>query len=83
VIENKAKGKTVPDFKIESTTLKENRGAFVTIHKKGQLRGCIGNMIGNAPLVETIQEMAIASSTQDPRFHQLRPEELAEIDCIT
>ena len=55
-------------------------GAFVTIHKKGQLRGCIGNMVGHAPLVETIQEMAIASSTGDPRFHPVRAEELNEID---
>lgn len=55
-------------------------GAFVTIHKKDQLRGCIGNMIGYGPLIETIQEMAIASSTGDPRFHPVRPEELNDID---
>lgn len=60
--------------------LGEKCGAFVTIHKKGQLRGCIGNMIGYGPLVETIQEMAIASSTGDPRFHPVRPEELNDID---
>jgi len=60
--------------------LGEKCGAFVTIHKKGQLRGCIGNMIGYGPLVETIQEMAVASSTGDPRFHPVRPEELSEID---
>ncbi len=58
----------------------EKCGAFVTIHKKGQLRGCIGNMVGHAPLVETIQEMAIASSTGDPRFHPVNREELKEID---
>jgi len=58
----------------------EHCGAFVTLHKKGQLRGCIGNMIGQGPLVETIQEMAIASATQDPRFHSVTLEELAQID---
>ena len=60
--------------------LKEKCGAFVTLHEKGQLRGCIGNIIGMRPLVETIQEMAIASATQDPRFHNVKPEELSEID---
>ena len=60
--------------------LGENCGAFVTLHKKGQLRGCIGNIIGRMPLVETIQEMAIASATQDPRFHSVSKEELGEID---
>jgi AmmeMemoRadiSam system protein A len=60
--------------------LGENRGAFVTLHRRGQLRGCIGNMIGFRPLVETIREMAIAAATQDPRFDEVRPEELSEID---
>jgi AmmeMemoRadiSam system protein A len=60
--------------------LKEPCGCFVTIHEHGQLRGCIGNMIGRGPLVELVQEMAIASATQDPRFHSLSKEELSEID---
>lgn len=60
--------------------LGESCGAFVTLHRKGQLRGCIGNMVGYGPLVETIQEMAIASATQDPRFHPVSFEELSEID---
>lgn len=60
--------------------LAEVCGAFVTLHKRGRLRGCIGNLIGQGPLIETIQEMAIAAATQDPRFSRVRPEELAEID---
>lgn len=60
--------------------LAEKRGAFVTIHKRGRLRGCIGMMIGERPLLETIQEMAIAAATQDPRFQPLAQSELAEID---
>ena len=60
--------------------LGEPYGCFVTVHMNGQLRGCIGNMIGRGPLVELIQEMAVAASTQDPRFHALSKEELSEID---
>lgn len=55
-------------------------GAFVTLHKDGELRGCIGNMIGTQPLVNTIQEMAIAASTEDPRFSPVVENELRDID---
>jgi AmmeMemoRadiSam system protein B/AmmeMemoRadiSam system protein A len=80
VIENKAKGKAVPDFKIESTTLKENRGAFVTIHKRGQLRGCIGYIEGRGPLYKTIEEMSEAAAFRDPRFSPVKEKELPELD---
>jgi hypothetical protein len=80
VIENKAKGKAVPDFKVESPTLKENRGAFVTIQKKGQLRGCIGYIEGHGPLHKTIEEMAEAAAFRDPRFSPVKEKELPELD---
>jgi hypothetical protein len=80
VIENKARGKTVPDFKVESPVLKENRGAFVTIHKRGQLRGCIGYIEGRGPLHKTIEEMAEAAAFRDPRFTPVKEKELPELD---
>jgi AmmeMemoRadiSam system protein B/AmmeMemoRadiSam system protein A len=80
VIENKAKGKPVPDFKIESLILKENRGAFVTIHKRGQLRGCIGYIEGHGPLHKTIEEMAEAAAFRDPRFTPVKEKELPELE---
>lgn len=57
-----------------------DRGAFVTLHSQGNLRGCIGNFVGEGPLVHTIQQMAIAASTQDPRFSPVRPDEMNDID---
>lgn len=72
-------GKKVPLPEAKGMLL-EQCGAFVTLHKKGELRGCIGNMVGRGPLIETIREMAIAAATQDPRFHKVSPKELAEID---
>jgi AmmeMemoRadiSam system protein B/AmmeMemoRadiSam system protein A len=80
VIENKARGKAVPDFKIESLTLKENRGAFVTIQKRGQLRGCIGYIEGQGPLHKTIEKMAEAAAFKDPRFTPVKEKELSELD---
>ncbi|MBT3181090.1 MAG: AmmeMemoRadiSam system protein A [Deltaproteobacteria bacterium] len=60
--------------------LGEECGAFVTLHKRGRLRGCIGNMIGSGPLVETIREMAIAAAVQDSRFNGVTSEELKDVD---
>jgi AmmeMemoRadiSam system protein A len=80
VIESRVKGKPVPDFKIESPILKENRGAFVTLQKRGQLRGCIGYIEGHGPLHHTIQEMAEAAAFRDPRFSPVKEKELPELD---
>jgi AmmeMemoRadiSam system protein B/AmmeMemoRadiSam system protein A len=80
VIENKARGKTVPEFKIESPILKENRGAFVTIHQRGKLRGCIGYIEGQGPLHKTIEEMAEAAAFRDPRFTPVKEKELPELE---
>ena len=55
-------------------------GAFVSLHKLGQLRGCIGTFTSPRPLVDTIQEMAVSSSQKDPRFPPVQEDEMADID---
>ena len=58
--------------------LTENRaGAFVSIHKHGKLRGCIGTILPTRDsLAEEIIFNAVSASTQDPRFDPITPEEL-------
>jgi AmmeMemoRadiSam system protein B/AmmeMemoRadiSam system protein A len=68
-----------PTIKVEDPALKQVQGAFVTLHKQGQLRGCIGNY-GQEPLHETIVNMAVAAATEDPRFPPVTVPELAQID---
>lgn len=60
--------------------LLKNMGAFVTIHKQGELRGCIGNIVGEGPLYLTVRDMAIEAATADPRFPSVSPRELKDID---
>ena len=67
-------------IKEDDPALNEEMGAFVTLHKSGELRGCIGSMIGKGPLYLTIQNMAIAAATQDPRFPSVTKGELKDID---
>ncbi len=56
------------------------RGAFVTLHKRGQLRGCIGEIFPRRPLIKAVEEHAVNAAFQDPRFPALREDELAGID---
>lgn len=67
------------DFEI-TPTMSELRGAFVTIKRSGQLRGCIGTFSSQNPLAETINNMARSAAFNDPRFAPLKGEELPEID---
>ncbi len=61
-------------------TLSQKRGAFVTLHKNGNLRGCIGYIVPVAPLHETVRQMAVAAAFDDTRFPPLNKEEFNEID---
>ena len=74
------KGNKPAKHRPEPEGLGFERGAFVTIHSRGSLRGCIGNFISEGPLVEMVERMAVAAASQDPRFHPVRPEELDVID---
>jgi len=69
-----------PKFKEDDPVLNKEMGAFVTLHEKEQLRGCIGNIIGKGPLYQTVSDMAVQAGTQDPRFQPVSPEELEAID---
>ena len=60
--------------------LKQNFGAFITIKKAGQLRGCIGKFISSESLHKVISYSAFASAFEDPRFPPLTENEFAEIE---
>lgn len=65
---------------IESRTLQMELGAFVTLKIGGHLRGCIGNIVGNGPLLATIERMAGAAAFEDPRFSPLTAEEFSQLE---
>ena len=71
-------GKKPPAAKGQGT-LEEKRGAFVSLKKRGHLRGCIGFIEAKKPLAQTVEEMAVAAAFQDPRFEPLRKEELKDM----
>ena len=63
----------------QSTILTRPGGAFVTLHKRGELRGCIGHIEPTEPLGSVVPRCAVAASATDPRFP---PITLAELDSI-
>jgi len=68
------------EFKEDDPKLKEVCGAFVTLHEKGELRGCIGAVVAQEPLYLTVRDMAIQSAVCDPRFTPVKKNELKDIE---
>ena len=58
----------------------DKAGAFVTLTKKGELRGCIGHIDSENPLYKTIQSLTVASATKDHRFKSVNQDELSDIE---
>jgi hypothetical protein len=79
-ITDAVEGRPRATWDVESPTLKEDRGAFVTIKTAGQLRGCIGHVVGIMPLWQTVQEVAESAALRDPRFPPVSPEELEDVE---
>jgi len=71
---------TTPLARGFNSTLQQQRGAFVTLRKKGELRGCVGRMIGDEPLVKIVGVMSIQAAFNDRRFNQLTADELNDTE---
>jgi AmmeMemoRadiSam system protein B/AmmeMemoRadiSam system protein A len=63
-----------PAMKLEA--LGRERGAFVTLREKGELRGCIGYTAPMKPLALTVRDVAAYAAVQDTRFQPVAPKEL-------
>lgn len=62
-------------------SFKSNRGVFVTLHTypKYSLRGCIGYPEPVLPLIDAILDASVSSATRDPRFQEVRPDEIKNL----
>lgn len=79
-VEKYVQGKEIARPKELTPEMKERAGVFVSIKKKGVLRGCIGTFEPTRPNVaEEIIFNAINSATRDPRFPPVTPNELPEL----
>lgn len=68
-----------PD-KLPEEMMKTRAGAFVSIHKEGELRGCIGTIEAvQENIACEIIENAISAAVRDPRFYPIAPDELPQL----
>ncbi len=72
---------SIPDENLKTMpqALRNPAGAFVTLKKSGNLRGCIGHFDADYPLYKIVQKMAVASATQDYRFDRVSTNEMNQI----
>ena len=68
------------DYSVFSPKFEELRGVFVTLHKHGQLRGCIGYIEPIKSLHRAVIDNAINAAVNDYRFPRVETEELPDID---
>ena len=79
-IAEQLRGGSLPAYQTDAPALTRHAGAFVTLMEDGELRGCIGLIQSDEmPLYRTVQEMAVAAATSDPRFLPLTPDELSRV----
>lgn len=79
-IKDSLDGKVISNPSPLTPHLSSNCGAFVSLHKQGRLRGCIGHFGEDTPLHEIVAEMARAAAFEDPRFMPVTRDELDELD---
>jgi len=71
----------IPDLDLEITPpMKEVMGAFISLYKNGQLRGCIGEIFPRRELHEAVGGQALNAAFHDPRFPRLHKSELDEVE---
>jgi AmmeMemoRadiSam system protein B/AmmeMemoRadiSam system protein A len=71
------KNRQIPEININNNRLRANGATFVTIKTgDGMLRGCMGNIEPNMPLIDSVMHNAVNASSKDPRFHPMKEEDL-------
>ena len=75
-----ASARGIPKLEADDAELQGKQGVFVTLHKRGKLRGCIGNFRPTTPLCRTVAVQTRMSALEDRRFRPVLPSEVKEID---
>lgn len=66
-------------YETKDPELLQNAGCFVTLRKRGVLRGCVGTFDRGRPLIDNVRRMTRAAAFQDSRFPALNQSELGEV----
>ena len=69
----------VVDSTAHESALQVEQSSFVTLHKHGELRGCVGSLVATQPLVRDVSHHAFAAGFKDPRFPPVVANELESL----
>lgn len=64
----------------QNEELQQPAGAFVTLHRLGRLRGCVGQLASNEALISVVAYCAMAAALEDPRFAPMTLDELGAFE---
>ncbi len=70
---------TRPHYRTENQALRTHAGAFVSLHRGQELRGCIGQLVADRELFVIVQHCAISAATEDIRFSPVTADELPRV----
>lgn len=70
----------IPPGRPHRAALVASAAVFVTLRRRGELRGCIGTVDDSTPIYQAVQEMTVAAATRDPRFPAVSEAELSDVD---
>lgn len=73
-------GNPVAPEMLNDPSFKEKRAVFVTLNKRGQLRGCIGCLVGTESILAGIKRYALNSAFNDHRFSPVTREEVPDLE---
>jgi AmmeMemoRadiSam system protein A len=79
-LENYFKRGSLPDFKSDRPGLMEHKGAFVSLHKGEDLRGCIGQLEPDRELYRVVEQCTLSAAFADSRFMPLHQDELFDLN---
>jgi AmmeMemoRadiSam system protein A len=72
--------KTIPEFHTSHRKLTEEKGAFVSLHRGDELRGCIGQLLPDRELYKIVQHCVVSAATEDSRFLPVMRDELKDLE---
>jgi len=79
-LEASVRGQKAPSTADAPKSTRSPSGCFVTLHKRGELRGCVGYIEPVKPLADAVVDMAKNAALHDTRFSPVTPDELSAID---
>jgi AmmeMemoRadiSam system protein A len=78
-LESYLTAKSIPAFDASCGSLLEKKGAFVSLHRGDELRGCIGQLYPDRELYKIVQHCAISAALEDMRFPPVTSDELDKL----